>query len=370
MQIGIAFDLKSDFGADTDASSDGRVAGPDDRLEEYDSIGTVEAIASALRERGHDAVLLGGGRRFVERLLASPPDLVFNIAEGRGTRSREAHVPAVCEMLGVPVTHSDPLTLAVTLDKAMAKRLAASMGVATPRFAVCHGVADVDAADVARLVYPLIAKPMFEGSSMGVRRHSRVTNASELRREVARITGDYDQPALVEEFCSGPEFTVGVHGNGAGARVIGVMEIVPLKAKPHEFVYSLEVKRDWENEVEYHVPPRRDAAIVDAVAQCGLDAYRALECRDISRVDVRLDAQGAPRFLEVNPLPGLNPITGDLCILAKRSGLAYVDMIDGIVRHAMERSSRAKSAAAKSTPAPIAPAPSKSATSPRSGRPS
>lgn len=339
MQIGIAFDLKSDFGADADHSVDG----PDDRLEEYDSIGTVEAIASVLRERGHDVVLLGGGRRFVERLLASPPDLVFNIAEGRGTRSREAHVPAVCEMLGVPVTHSDPLTLAVTLDKAMAKRLAASMGVATPRFAVCHAAPDVDSADVAHLTYPLIAKPMFEGSSMGVRRHSRVTNASELRREIARITGDYDQPALVEEFCPGPEFTVGVHGNGAGARVIGVMEIVPLKARPHEFVYSLEVKRDWENEVEYHVPPRREARVVASVAQCALDAYRALECRDVSRVDVRLDAQGEPRFLEVNPLPGLNPRTGDLCILANRSGLAYVDLIDGIVRHAFERSTKAKS---------------------------
>ena len=333
MQIGIAYDLKSDFGADADASADG----PDDRLEEYDSIGTVEAIASVLRERGHDVVGLGGGRRFVERLLAAPPDLVFNIAEGRGTRSREAHVPAVCEMLGVPVTHSDPLTLAVTLDKAMAKRLAASMGVATPRFAVCRGVADVASGDVARLKYPLIAKPMFEGSSMGVRRHSRVVNESELRREVSRLTGDYAQPALVEEFCSGPEFTVGILGNGANARVIGVMEIVPKKAAPHEFVYSLEVKRDWENEVEYHVPPRRDARVIESVAQCALDAYRALECRDVSRVDVRLDAQGEARFLEVNPLPGLNPRTGDLCILANRSGVTYADLIDGVVRHALER---------------------------------
>lgn len=344
MKVGIAYDLKSDFG------SEPAHGGPDDLFEEYDSLGTVEAIASALRARGHEPVLLGGGRRFVERLLAAPPDLVFNIAEGRGSRSREAHVPAVCEMLGVPFTHSDPLTLAVTLDKAMAKRLAAAVGVATPRFAVCRSTSDLELPELAALRWPLLAKPMFEGSSMGVRRHSRVTDAAGLRREVERITHDYDQPALVEEFCSGPEFTVGILGNGAEAHVVGVMEIVPKKAAPHEFVYSLEVKRDWENEVEYHVPPRRPAELVAGVARCALDAYRALECRDVSRVDVRLDAAGVPRFLEVNPLPGLNPVTGDLCILARRSGLEYEDLVDAIVRHALARGPRAPIAVTGRTP--------------------
>src|SRR6188768_3241772 len=219
MRIGIAFDLKSDFDADA--------SGPEDRLEEYDSTATVEAIAGVLKELGHEAQLLGGGRRFVERVLAAPPDLVFNIAEGFGSRSREAHVPAVCEMLRVPCTHSDPLTLAVTLDKAMAKRLAASMGVTTPRFAV---VETPEQASDLPLEYPLIAKPLFEGSSMGIRRHSRVADVAALRREVERLRRDYAQPALVEEFCSGPEFTVGVEGTGSRARVIGVMEIAPRRA--------------------------------------------------------------------------------------------------------------------------------------------
>ena len=128
MLIGIAFDLRSDQTA--------RADGPDDLLEEYDSEETVEALAAALRARGHTVLLLGGGRRFVERVLASPPDLVFTIAEGSGSRSREAHVPAVCEMLRIPCTHSDPLTLAVTLDKAAAKKLVHADGVATPRFTV------------------------------------------------------------------------------------------------------------------------------------------------------------------------------------------------------------------------------------------
>jgi D-alanine-D-alanine ligase len=266
--------------------------------------------------------------------MRSSPDLVFNIAEGFGTRSREAHVPAACEMLRIPYTHSDPLTLAVTLDKAMAKRLAASLGVATPRFAV---VATAAEAASVRIGFPLIAKPLFEGSSKGIRRHSRVTDLRSLVREVERIQSDYAQPALVEEFCSGPEFTVGVLGGGANASVIGVMEIVPRLDKPEEFVYSLEVKRNWEAEVEYHVPPRRDAKTVRAVEEIALAAHRALGCRDVSRVDVRLDARGEARFLEVNPLPGLNPRTGDLCILAQRSGLPYLELIERIVEHARAR---------------------------------
>ncbi|MBL8858609.1 MAG: D-alanine--D-alanine ligase [Planctomycetes bacterium] len=321
--------MKSDFEADP--------SGPEDALEEYDNRATVDAIAGVLTELGHTAELFGGGRRFIERMLASPPDLVFNIAEGQGSRSREAHVPAVCEMLKVPCTHSDPLTLSVTLDKAIAKRIAASLGVATPRFAVVESTADLRH---LALAFPMIVKPVFEGSSIGIRRHSRVTDAAGLSREVTRIVGDYDQPALVEEFCTGPEFTVGILGEGSAARAIGVMEIVPRKARAEEFVYSLEVKRDWENEVEYHVPPRRDPAVVTGIAACALAAYRALGCRDVSRVDVRLDASGTPCFLEVNPLPGLNPRTGDLCILSARSGLPYSGLIDAIVRGALSRYGR------------------------------
>ena len=327
MDIALAFDLKSDFAP---------AGGPDDRLEEYDSRATVEAIAATLTELGHTVRLFGGGRRFLERALAAPPELVFNFAEGGGgTRSREAHVPAVCEMLAIPVTHSDPLTLAVTLDKAMAKRLVAAAGVATPRFAI---VDDVDGAALVTLPYPLIAKPLFEGSSMGIRRHSRVTDAAGLRREVARLLADYDEPVLVEEFCSGPEYTIGILGTGASARIVGTMEIAPKLAKPEEFVYSLEVKRDWEREVEYHVPPRQAPECVRAAEALALGAYRALGCRDVGRVDVRLTAAGEARFIEINPLPGLNPETGDLVILARRSGLSYPALIGAIVASALERS--------------------------------
>ncbi|MBK7641711.1 MAG: D-alanine--D-alanine ligase [Planctomycetes bacterium] len=327
MRIGLAFDLKADHEA--------RAGGPDDLLEEYDSPATVAAIEAALRECGHEVELLGGGRRFVAALLERPPELVFNLAEGALTRSREAHVPAVCELLRVPCTHSDPLTLALTLDKALAKRVVASHGLATPRFAVIEHTRELD---TLALGFPCIAKPLCEGSSIGIRNSSRAADRSALRREVERMLGDYRQPVLVEEFLTGTELTVGVLGSGNSARVLGMMEIGPRRAPAAEFVYSLESKRNWREEVEYHVPPRLPAAAIGAAHALALGCHRALGCRDLSRIDLRLDAHGAPHFLEANPLPGLNPETGDVVILARRSHMPYDELVARVVHEALARS--------------------------------
>jgi D-alanine-D-alanine ligase len=326
MEIGIAYDLKSDFSAQSDD--------PDDRFEEYDNQGTVNGITAALEAAGHRTRLLGGGRRFIEQVLAQPPDLVFNIAEGYGTRSREAHVPSVLEMLHIPYTHSDPLTLAVTLDKAIAKRLVAAHGLPTPGFAV---IEHLNQLGELRLQFPVITKPLFEGSSMGIRKTSRVTDKAALRRQIERLLADYQQPVLVEEFCSGPEFTVGVLGNGSKASVIGIMEIRPRRGNLDEFVYSLEVKRNYLEEVEYCVPPDQPPALLELINQVALGAYRALDCRDVARVDLRVSASGEPKFIEINPLPGLNPITGDIVILSTRSGISYDTLIERIVAAARER---------------------------------
>ena len=328
MHIGIAFDLKADFGAVS--------GGPEDLLEEYDSDATVSAIERVLVARGHRVTRLGGGRRFLERLLAASPELVFNIAEGRGSRSREAHVPAACEMLGIPCTHSDPLTMAVTLDKAMAKRVVASCGIPTPGFVVVE-----HERDLARIAmpFPLFAKPLFEGSSMGIRRRSRIADRAELSERVGQLLGDYREPVLVEEFCGGAEFTVGLLGNGANVRVAATMEVEPLLVPRDQFVYSLEVKRNpnWAEEIAYHVPPKRARAEIDAVEKVALDAYRALGCRDVSRIDVRCDAAGNPKFIECNPLPGLAPGWSDLSILWDRSGGTYETLIGAILDEATAR---------------------------------
>jgi D-alanine-D-alanine ligase len=329
MEIGIAYNLKKDFAQKSDE--------PEDRYEEYDSDATVDAIAGALEAAGHRAVRLGGGRSLVEKVLAHPPELVFNIAEGVGTRSREAHVPSVLEMLGIPYTHSDPLTLAVTLDKSIAKRLAASHGLPTPGFVVLDSPEQASLAARARLAYPVIAKPLFEGSSMGIRRSSRVESEEALREHLARLLADYRQPVMVEEFCSGAEVTVGILGNGAEARVLGMMEIAPRQGRADEFVYSLEVKRNYLEEVEYTVPPRRPAALLAEMERIALGCYHALECRDVARVDLRLDAAGQPKFIEVNPLPGVHPVTSDLVIMTGKTGLPYEKLINGIVDAARRR---------------------------------
>ncbi|NUP96713.1 MAG: D-alanine--D-alanine ligase [Planctomycetaceae bacterium] len=328
MHIGIAFDLKADFGAVS--------GGPEDLLEEYDSDATVSAIERVLVARGHRVTRLGGGRRFLERLLAASPELVFNIAEGRGSRSREAHVPAACEMLGIPCTHSDPLTMAVTLDKAMAKRVVASCGVPTPEFVVVEHERDLER---ITLPFPLFAKPLFEGSSMGIRRRSRLADRAQLREWVGQLLGDYREPVLVEEFCGGAEFTVGLLGNGANVRVAGTMEVEPLLVPRDQFVYSLEVKRNpnWAEEISYNVPPKRARAEIDAVEKVALDAWRALGCRDVARIDVRCDASGNPKFIECNPLPGLAPGWSDLAILWDRTGGTYETLVGAILDEATTR---------------------------------
>jgi D-alanine-D-alanine ligase len=239
-------------------------------------------------------------------------------------------------MLGVPYTGSDPLCLALTLDKDLAKRVVASRGLATPRHLLVERLAELPGGDApGGLRFPLIVKPAWEGSSKGVRLSSRVTAPAALREQAAFVLEGYGGPALIEEFCEGEEFTVGVIGNET-PRAIGVMQIRHRTLPPEEFLYSLEVKRDWENQVEYLVPPPLDAALLGRVEALAVACYRALGCRDVSRVDIRLKG-GVPNFIEVNPLPGLSPTYGDLPILAGRMGWAYPQLVLAIVRHALER---------------------------------
>ncbi len=330
MRIGIAYNLREEAPA--------RPGAPVDHAEEFDSPATIEALAGVLESAGHAVARLGFGRTFLERMLVEPPDLVFNIAEGLAGRSREAQVPAVCEMLGVPCTGSDPLTLALTLDKDLAKRVVASRGLATPGHFLVERLADLPAGErPGTLTFPLIVKPAWEGSSKGVRLGSKVADPAALRRQLEFVLGDYGGPALVEEFCEGEEFTVGVLGN-AEPRVVGVMEIRHRTLPPGEFLYSLEVKRDWENQVEYLVPPPVPARLLADIEALAVGCYRALGCRDVSRVDIRLKG-GVPHFIEVNPLPGLSPTYGDLPILAGRMGWTYPELVLAIVGHALERSS-------------------------------
>jgi D-alanine-D-alanine ligase len=326
MRIGITYDLK------TDPPGEGRAELPDDLQEEYDSPETIEGIAAVLRGLGYEVVQLGDGRELLERLLADPPDFVFNIAEGQGVgRAREARVPAVLEMLGIPYSGSDPLTLAATLDKDCAKRLVASAGVRVPRGLVLTPGDPVGPGD---LPFPLLVKPAWEGSSKGIRGKCLVRSPGELQEAVASLRRDHRQPILAEEFIDGDELTVGVVGNDS-PEVIGVMRVLPNRADG-PFIYSLEVKRDYRRQVHYECPARLPAAATAAVERAALAAWRVLGCRDVARVDFRLRG-GVPYFLEVNPLPGLNRESSDLVILAGLRGRSYPWLIERILGAALRR---------------------------------
>lgn len=327
MRIGITFNLKS--------AGPLQAGVPDDAEEEFDSPGTIEAIAGVLRGMGHAVELLGDGREFVEKALLRKPDFVFNFAEGTGaSRAREARAPAVLEMLGIPYTGSDPYTMAVTLDKDCAKKLVAAAGVRVPAGIALEPTTPLDSIAIDRLKFPLIVKPAWEGSSKGIRNNCLVESPDRLPEIVASVRRAHPQTVLLEEFIAGDELTVGLIGNG-DPDVIGIMRVAPTR-QTDRFIYSLEVKRNYQGNVRYECPPALPDPVLKRVAHAARTAFRALACRDIARIDFRLRA-GEPYFLEANPLPGLNPIEGDLVILAKASGWSYERLVATIVTEAMRR---------------------------------
>ncbi len=311
----------------------------DDDDEEFDSPETIGALAGALRELGHEVELLGYGEPLLRRLLDSPrPELVWNTAEGNGAgRAREARVPAVLEMLDIPYTGSDPLTLAATLDKDCAKRLVAMAGVATPGWLLLTGPGDWDAAqdELGALRFPVFVKPAFEGSSKGIVSASVIDDREQLRLALDELWDAYQQPVLVEEFIDGDELTVGIVGNQP-PEVVGIMRVLPRESSDKPFIYSLEVKRDFRRRARYECPAQLSIKDTAAVRHAALAAWQALGCRDVARIDFRL-RQGVPYFLESNPLPGLSPESGDLVILANRSGIGYGELVGRILDAALAR---------------------------------
>src|SRR5262249_13992379 len=244
-------------------------------------------------------------------------------------------VPAVLEMLGIPYTGSDPLTLAATLDKDCARRLVESAGVRVPRAEVWYPGDDLlDPQSHPWLPYsPVIVKPAWEGSSKGIRGQCVVDTPQALNAAIESLRKDYRQPILVEEYIQGEELTVGLVGND-NPTTVGILRVLPVEAT-ERFVYSLEVKRDFRRLVRYESPPHIPAANTAAVEQAARAAFRVLGCRDVSRVDFRL-RDGVPYFLEVNPLPGLNPESSDLVILATMNGWTYDELITGILQAARD----------------------------------
>jgi D-alanine-D-alanine ligase len=309
-----------------------RSADGDDEAE-WDPPETIISIANALARQGHIVVHLEATPDLPRVLAEAEVDLIFNIAEGVEGRNREAQVPALCELLGIPYTGSDSATLAIALDKALAKKVLLQHDILTPKFQLMESARErLD----SEMKFPLIVKPNAEGSSKGVNATNVVDTEEELRAAVKSIVERYRQPALVEEYIAGREFTVGLLGDKR-PRVLPPMEICFKKKDDVRPVYDYAVKQEWEKHVYYECPAKLTDAEQKAMEKIARATFWALDCRDVARVDLRMDADGRIYVLEVNPLPGLTPDYSDLVLIAKASGMEYDSLIAEIMTGGLRR---------------------------------
>jgi D-alanine-D-alanine ligase len=328
MHIGLVYDLRDDYRA---------LGFSEEEIAEFDNVDTIDQLDLALRALGCEVTRVGRGQVLAARLVTGERfDLVFSIAEGVKGRSREAQVAALCELFDQPYAFSDPLTMAVSLDKAVAKQLVAAAGVKTPEFKLVVS----DATELAGWKkFPAFVKPHAEGTGKGCEAASLVQSPDELAAAVTKLLVRYRQPVLVETYLPGREFTVGVVGNGDDARVLGICEIL-LKEHAEANIYSLHNKELCEELVIYQRADDPEAQLAGARA---LQAYHALGCRDAARIDFRSDFAGEPYFLEANPIAGLHPHHSDLPILAAQNGVPFVELIGvildaGLARYGLARS--------------------------------
>ena len=322
--IGLCYDLKEEYLQSGLSATD---------VMDFDDEETIIGLENTLCGLGHKVERIGNGRELALRLAKGDRwDLIFNIAEGLKGRSREAQVPAVCELFAQPYTFSDPLTCALTLDKALTKRVVRDFGLPTAPFAVVSTPAEAAAVS---LPMPLFLKPIAEGSSKGITGKSLVKERQDLVSVYQGLQEEFQQPVLVETFLPGREIAVGIVGNGNQARVIGVMEII-FTEKAETAAYTALNKGEYLERVSYCLLTDLDLLAVEAT-QLALEVYRVLGCRDATRIELRCDASGELQFLEVNPLSGLHPIRADLIIRARLAGIEYAQLIGEIVESAWQR---------------------------------
>jgi D-alanine-D-alanine ligase len=183
---------------------------PADAGAEFDQLETIEAIKAALGSDGHSVTYCEGDPSLPEVLIKLRPDIVFNIAEGLMGDGREAQVPALCEILGLPYTASRVVANAISLDKTQTKRIWREIGLPTAPF---REFSSLDGLTHTALRYPMFVKPAREGTGMGIDQNAIVRNYKELTSRVEWSLKTYKQPVLIEEYLPGREFTVGFLGN-------------------------------------------------------------------------------------------------------------------------------------------------------------
>ena len=330
-RVGVAFNLKRE-------PSKGERK---DRYAEYDDVETVDAIRKSLEAMGFDVVLLEADQGFVERLIQSGVDFVFNIAEGVQGESRESHIPAILEMMNVPYSGSGVLTQAITLNKSRKKEILKYYSIPTPSWQVfrySHQKLD------SSLKFPLIVKPDAEGSSVGITDSSLVDDVTSLKNEVSKVTKVYRQNALVEEYLDGREFTVGLLGNGK-SRVLPIMEMdfshLPEGVNRFDSYEAKWIHDSPDNPNDPVICPANiGTALRKRIEKVARDTFKALGCFDLCRIDMRLDAKGVPNVLDVNALPGLMPRREENSRFTRAcfaDGINYDEIIRTVMEAALKR---------------------------------
>lgn len=322
LKIGITYDLRDEYlkeGYNLEETA------------EFDLLDTIESIEKVIIDNGFQADRIGNVKALTRQLVAGNQwDLVFNIAEGLHGFGREAQVPALLDAYNIPYTFSDPLGHALTLHKGMTKHVLRDMGIPTPDFAVVSYESEI--ANV-NLPLPLFAKPVAEGTGKGITSLSKITNREELHRVCKYILQTFKQPALVETYLPGREFTVGILGSGKDAKVLGAIEVI-LKPAAEKNAYSHENKEHYDRLVQYILVDDDEAKQAKEIS---LRLWRGLDLKDAGRVDLRSDARRVPHFMEVNSLAGLNPKRSDLPILCNLLGMSYNELISSIIKSALRR---------------------------------
>ena len=322
-RVGLTYNVKSEYVF--------KPGDPPDANAEFDHDDTIGVIEDAIRAGGHQVVRIGNARQLLERPeRLKQVDIIFNIAEGYEGRNRESQVPILLEMWRVPFVGGDGLTLGLTLDKIITKKLLMAEGIPTPRFVE---LTDPDKSWQVDLPYPLIVKPRYEGSSKGLRKSSLVANATELANQARWVIETYRQPALVEEFIEGREFTVALIGNDP-PQVQPVVQIqIEGRLELGTLFYTFDHIRSG---ADYVCPVRIADGLRQAMETVALKTYQAVECLDFGRVDIRVDRAGRPYVLEINPLPSLS--TEDVFMfVAKAQELTYPQILNKILDAALIR---------------------------------
>ena len=322
--VGLTYDLKTDY--------EFKAGDPPDANAEFDHPTTIDVIAKAIEKCGFKVKKIGNVASLLEKIDHLGVDIVFNISEGVSGRNRESQVPILLEMAGIPFVGADALTLGLTLDKVMAKKIFIAEKIPTPKFfevKTCEELVNTD-----HCKFPLIVKPRFEGSSKGLSENSRVENNEELKKQVEYVVSTYKQPALIEEFISGQEFTVAIVGNDPPEAMPIVQIKIDGRLQLNNKFYTF--ARITSDRLEYICPARITHDLKKKLNEIAIKTYRAVECRDFGRVDFRVDSEGNPYVLEINPLPSLS--TEDVFMLvANNIGISYEQIIGKILDCAIKR---------------------------------